>query len=534
MYDIFWTPAEDISAWGTTKKTYMQFMKGRTYRGIPYGQPVHQGKYVGTVTTLDEFIEAVSDPQSPLYTDRGENTWNYTDHGGPIQYSPYYSNDCSGFVSAALGIKRHTTRDIGADKELFPVVGNTLADARPGDLLNSTKSGHVIMVYDVVYDKKGGKVQSVVTIEQTPSIIVIRSFGKDGINGSLADLQKKIMNGGYSVVRYKYIDDVLPIEGAEALLPETVNSVSSPSSLFAAGTAAKGNAYIDPDNNTLLLEGWALSLTPLRGFEYTVNGGAPHSLPSLYYSELTAPALGFDYFAGIGGVNAYSATINLQADPGTGTISDGADRGTGTISVAVWAVTEKGEKYMSAEMEIVRREGEKRFISNIESMGMDLGEDNVFRRTIEASALRPGTVTLNGWCAGENQTRFEIRVDDGLWYPVPNTFRDDVYAYTAGNYPNCRDCNGFYCGVDLDALGKDTDHTVTLRAVTTDGDNYVVAVVEYPARTNWRLIIGLGIAATAAAAIIVCAVLISVKVKKKIRKVKSAAAEKAEISNSAR
>ena len=156
MYDIFWTPLSDISAWGTSKVTGRQFTAGHTYRGIPYGQPVHEGRYVGTTTPLSAFVSAVNDPGSALYTTRGENTWYYTDHGGPIWYSPYYSNDCSGFVSAALGIKRHTTRDIGADQELFQVVGTDVSLARPGDLLNTAGGGHVIMVYDVVRDKKGG------------------------------------------------------------------------------------------------------------------------------------------------------------------------------------------------------------------------------------------------------------------------------------------------------------------------------------------------------------------------------------------
>lgn len=502
MYDIFWTPLSDISAWGTSKVTGRQFTAGHTYRGIPYGQPVHEGRYVGTTTPLSAFVSAVNDPGSALYTTRGENTWYYTDHGGPIWYSPYYSNDCSGFVSAALGIKRHTTRDIGADQELFQVIGTDVSLARPGDLLNTAGGGHVIMVYDVVRDKKGGDVQSIVTIEQTPDIIVIRSFGKDGINGSLADLQGKIDGNNYSIVRYKYIDDVELNEAAAAFLPRRVNAVSEPASLIVTDKAAEGKAYIDLAANSVRLEGWALSDEPLKGFEYTVDGGEPHALKASYNAVLVAPALGFDYFDGTGGVNAYSGFLpaDMSAVSGGnnagGESANSAGRGgsaAGSVSegslIEVWAITKAGEKYLTASLTAVRRPVDNYFSSNMESLGMTADDDNVLRADVPWSPLRSSTVTLNGWCAASGLVRFELSTDGGLWYPVPNTFRDDVYNYTRGNYPDCRECNAFYCGVDMKALGEFSSHTVTLRAVRSDGTYFNVAVVNYSGRFNWPLLL---------------------------------------------
>lgn len=499
MYDIFWTPLSDISAWGTSKVTSRQFTAGHTYRGIPYGQPVHEGRYVGTATPLSGFVSAVKDPESALYTSRGENTWYYTDHGGPIWYSPYYSNDCSGFVSAALGIKRHTTRDIGADKELFQVIGTDVSLARPGDLLNTAEGGHVIMVYDVVRDKKGGNVQSVVTIEQTPDIIVIRSFGKDGITGSLADLQGKIDGNKYSIVRYKYIDDVELNEAAAAFLPRRVNAVSEPASLIVTDKAAEGKAYIDLAANSVRLEGWALSDEPLKGFEYTVDGGQPHELKASYNAELVAPALGFDYFEGTGGVNAYSGSLPVDlsvVSAGNNANSGNGGNGgnsSGSVSegslIEVWAITKDGDKYLTASLTAERRPVNIYFSSNMESLGMTADDDNVLRTTVPWSPLRSRTVTLNGWCAASDLVRFELSIDGGLWYPVPNTFRDDVYNYTRGNYPDCRECNGFYCGVDMKALGEFSSHTVTLRAVRSDGTYFNVAVVNYSGRFNWPLLL---------------------------------------------
>lgn len=499
MYDIFWTPLSDISAWGTSKVTSRQFTAGHTYRGIPYGQPVHEGRYVGTATPLSGFVSAVKDPESALYTSRGENTWYYTDHGGPIWYSPYYSNDCSGFVSAALGIKRHTTRDIGADKELFQVIGTDVSLARPGDLLNTAEGGHVIMVYDVVRDKKGGNVQSVVTIEQTPDIIVIRSFGKDGITGSLADLQGKIDGNKYSIVRYKYIDDVELNEAAAAFLPRRVNAVSEPASLIVTDKAAEGKAYIDLAANSVRLEGWALSDEPLKGFEYTVDGGQPHALKASYNAELVAPALGFDYFDGTGGVNAYSGSLPVDLSVVSGGNNANSGNGgnggnsSGSVSegslIEVWAITKDGDKYLTASLTAGRRPVDFYFSSNMESLGMTADDDKVLRTTVPWSPLRSRTVTLNGWCAASDLVRFELSTDGGLWYPVPNTFRDDVYNYTRGNYPDCRECNGFYCGVDMKALGEFSSHTVTLRAVRSDGTYFNVAVVNYSGRFNWPLLL---------------------------------------------
>ena len=498
MYDTFWTPLSDISAWGTSEVTNRQFTAGHTYRGIPYGQPVHEGRYVGTTTPLSDFISAVNDPESRLYTMRGENTWYYTDHGGPIWYSPYYSNDCSGFVSAALGIKRHTTRDIGADTELFQVIGTDISLARPGDLLNTASGGHVIMVYDVLYDRKGGAVQSVVTIEQTPDIIIIRTFGKDGINGSLADLQGKIDGNKYSIVRYKYIDDVKLTDGAEAFLPHVVNVVSEPASLVVTDKAAEGKAYIDPAANSVRLEGWALSDEPLKGFEYTVDGGQPHALKASFNSELVAPALGFDYFEGVGGVNTFSGTIPADLYGGGNDGSSGASSG-GSVSegslIEVWAITKDGDKYLTASLTAERRPINIYFSSNMESLGMTSDEDNVLRATVPWSPLRSRTVTLNGWCAASDLVRFELSTDGGLWYPVPNTFRDDVFNYTRGNYPDCRECNGFYCGVDMKALGEFSSHTVTLRAVRSDGTYFDVAVVNYSGHFNWPLLLWITIPA---------------------------------------
>ena len=503
MYDTFWTPLSDVYAWGTSEKTYHVFTPGRTYRGIPYGQPVHEGRYVGTKTTVSDFLAALSDPDNSIYTSRGLNTWYYTDHGGPIWYSPYYSNDCSGFVSAALGISRHTTAAIGADTDLFPVIGTDLSLVRPGDLLNSSDSGHVIMVYDVVYESKGGKIKDVVTIEQTPDIIVIRTFGRDGICGTLSDLQNKIDRNKYKIVRYKYIEDAVLIDGADKGLPRTVNGVSGPSSLMRADGAAEGTCYVDLAADNFVLTGYVLASEPLSGFRYRVNGGEAVSLDALYYSELTAPAFGFDHLSGLSSVNAYKGTVPLK------NIAEGD-------KLEVFAVYESGREELSASLKIAGAPEYIRRNSYIESPAMLTDSDGVNYLNAPYSPFRSNSLVLNGWCVARGLIGFEVRIDDGLWYPVYPVFRDDVYTANMGSYSDCRDCNGFYVTVDMKALGTGSAHTVTLRAVLEDGGNFTVATVTYGAGPlNWIAIIIAGACALLLIAVLVTATVIAKKRKKK-------------------
>ncbi len=503
MYNTFWTPRKSISAWGTKVTTGRQFSEGHTYRGIPYGQPVHKGWYVGTAKPVPAFLEAVSDPESELYSERGENTWYYTDHGGPIWYSPFYSNDCSGFVSASYGTKRRTTREMGADPDVYQVLGTDITLASPGDLLNSPEGGHVIMILDMVYDREGGALRSVVTVEQTPPIILIRSFGKDGINGSLDDLRRKISDGGYSVVRYKYIEGVELTEGAGEAIPRTVNAVTEPASVMTADGVAEGVAYTDLSATSFRLEGWSLSEALVERFECSINGSAPVALTGSYYSELTRPVSGFPHLASSSGVNYYRGDISLSSVR-NGDVAE------------VYSVGAGGERALCARLTLRQKDDFTYHLSTIESLSMTDGSDHVSRLSLPWSAGRPGTVTLNGWCVASRLLRFEIRVDDGLWYPVPNSFREDVYDYTLGGYRDCRDVNAFYCGVDLSSEDPYKKHTVSLRGVQSDGGCFTFAVVEYGARLNLPLV--LGVAIPAAAAALFCAVFFPLRAAKKRKK----------------
>ena len=152
-------------------------------------------------------------------------------------------------------------------------------------------------------------------------------------------------------------------------------------------------------------------------------------------------------------------------------------------------------------------------------MTMFQDSNNVYSLSVPWSPLRSDTFTLNGWLVTEDLAGFEIRVDGGLWYPVANSFRDDVYSATAAGFPECRDVNAFYCGIDLSGRGKYEEHVIELRAVKSNGDNFIVAVCEYGAKSVRALV--LRIAACAAAALIIIAVVVFIIIKIKRKKLKA-------------
>ncbi|MBQ7445017.1 MAG: hypothetical protein IJS71_03650 [Clostridia bacterium] len=478
MYNTFWTPLSSISAWSTSKKSTRQFIEGHTYRGIPYGQPVHKGAYVGSIAGVEDFVKAVNDPESALYTDRGENTWEYTDHGGDIKYSPYYSNDCSGFVSAALGIKRHTTRDIGGDETLFPRHGSNIYDARPCDFINTHEGGHVIMVLDVIFDEKGGNVITIATIEQTPDIITVRSYGKGGTNGPLSKLQERVDSGGYYLCRYRDIDSVKPMNGALDNLPKIVNAISEPSSLMAVDKACVGNVYVDLTEDSFDLEGFSLVAGDHLKYEYSVDGSEFRQVDlSEVYSELSAPVWGFSYMYPHG--EYFTVTV----------ATDGLKEGSNIVVRA--SVPGSDVTYGVADLTVKDAKEPLKYHVCIDSYNKYSQSPDVIVIDEEDSEI-----TLNGWCMSDSIVRFEIKTDDGLWYQLSQNYRQDVYDAYGRDYPSCVECNGFNCGRDLSGFtsGK---HTVSLRAVAADGRTFTIVTVNHEVKGSPYLIIALMIIAVA-------------------------------------
>lgn len=190
---VSWTPQADVMGWNNQ----FTFKKGTTYNGIPYGQPVYAA-YVPYKANLSEFVQAVDNPESKFYTER--STYNKT--------APYYSSDCSCFVSYSWGLVRNTTRTLA--KEGYIQQGGVYS-LQVGDIL-LYEGSHVKMVEDVVYTD--GKVTSITVIEQTPPIILRTVYGGSS-RKTLGDLDKEIQQEGttgkYVICRRKGALDGGPV-----------------------------------------------------------------------------------------------------------------------------------------------------------------------------------------------------------------------------------------------------------------------------------------------------------------------------------
>lgn len=202
LHEIVWTPLADRYQWGYRGV----FTAGVTITGIPYGQPVNNGGYVGYGVSLDKFAFAVADNTSVFYS--GYSTYN--------KIAPYYSCDCSGFVSYAWGLAtKHTTYTWSAIAT--KVSDQSIYSLQVGDALNHSTS-HIVMVSNVGYDSEG-KINRVTIMEQTPVKTKLTTYGEGG-SYPLSRIQSYYLSGGYAIYRYANRDSVtyshscaVPIDG---------------------------------------------------------------------------------------------------------------------------------------------------------------------------------------------------------------------------------------------------------------------------------------------------------------------------------
>lgn len=182
LLEVEWTPIQDRYQWGYAGV----FKAGETCTGVPYGQAVHAA-YIGFDGTISDFIAAVEDGTSLFYSE-------YSTYS---RIAPYYSIDCSGFVSYAWGLEtRKTTRTLPSVAEL--IEGGTIDDLEPGDCLDNVTS-HAVLVGGVIRDDDG-EVITVEILEQTPVIARRTVFGEGG-SRSLDYFLSYYLNGGYQIYR---------------------------------------------------------------------------------------------------------------------------------------------------------------------------------------------------------------------------------------------------------------------------------------------------------------------------------------------
>lgn len=183
LLDVEWTPVEDRYQWGYAGV----FRAGETYKGVPYGQAVHAA-YIGYNGSISDFVGAVEDGTSVFYSEYSQYS----------RIAPYYSIDCSGFVSYAWGLaSRKTTQTLPSAAEL--IEDGTIDDLEPGDCLDNLTS-HAVLVGGILRDDDG-EVVTVEILEQTPVIARRTVFGEGGTR-SLDYFNAYYFGGGYKLYRY--------------------------------------------------------------------------------------------------------------------------------------------------------------------------------------------------------------------------------------------------------------------------------------------------------------------------------------------
>lgn len=462
MYEVTWTPKLDIIGFpGTGAETV--FIEGIEYKGVPYGQPVHDGRYIGFGASIDEFVYAAADISSKMYTGIGKNMWEYSQGKGDIKYSPYYSSDCSAFISYVWGLSEHYTTAMiadntlrrsekGYDDALFQYVGSSVSDLRTGYALNKG-SLHIILVYDVLYNKDGDMIQ-VTTLEETSPIMRLRVWGEGGNAGSLDDLQKKIDSAPYDIIKYKYMDSVI-FEESKAVPLNTevyINRISEPVSLYETDGSISGSAYMRDSGS--LLEGWTYHQAGVTDVEYSIGGEEWVKADIEHCGELTR----------------FSADLpKLAADP---------------YKVYVRA-SYNGGMYDVAEIEIESISHDLSHLTYFENIGESAAQfvasDAIYTGEIELVKGKDSSVLFTGWSVSSGGIKgYEYKIDNGIWVGIEADFRYDVYSANTEYAETCRLYNSFTGGADFSAFYREADdgentHTLSLRAVTGEGDTFDMA-----------------------------------------------------------
>ena len=476
MYEIEWTPLADVYA-DSKQASNMYFKAGTTYQGIPYGQPVHEGAFVGFNATIDEFAAAVKNPSSKMYTTKGLNSW------GGNRYCPYYSNDCSSFVSYSWGIGRTTTQSFSDQKSSdgstgYKNMGKNIKSLEPGYAICTDGSGHIILIYDVEYDSKGNLLR-VTTLEQVEPQMRKKVWGEGGNAGTLADLQSfingthKTNSKPYSIIKYMKMDSV-PFKACSSspIDNETyINYITMPISSKSEDKAASGTAKILKSKDSFEIQGWSLHTAGIKSFDYKVDSGSWKSLTAGYDSSIIN--VEYSRFVSKCDLNTFYGKIPMLS--------------AGSHTVQVRATTKSGSTYTVANFNV-------NVVSSDTSKQVQLNYDNLIiagntysaggsyvNRSIKVSSPSELTISYNGWCVSSSAIKqFEYKVDDDLWKPLPSYFRNDVYVGAGATYKTvCTDCNAFMGGSDLSYLSNNAVHTYSIRAVTHEGDVVEITTIKF-------------------------------------------------------
>lgn len=194
MMEIEWTPLRDIQSFNNAKT----FPAGKKIKGLLYGQCSVTGVNVPFSAKLEEFLDATKNPNSKLYTERGVGRFKRADGTDEYIECPYYSCDCSCFVSYAWGLgEQYSTGKLQG----ISVTRNSPKKVQVGDILLrvgvSGKSNHVILVVGVEHDANK-EISRVITYESTTGDVYMTCEKKY----TFEEYKNKLDKEKYSVYYY--------------------------------------------------------------------------------------------------------------------------------------------------------------------------------------------------------------------------------------------------------------------------------------------------------------------------------------------
>ncbi|MBQ1948005.1 MAG: hypothetical protein II359_05285 [Clostridia bacterium] len=261
QHEIEWTCLVQRTGWSGT------FYAGTTYHGLPYGQPYSSGTYVPHNVSFATFKAATQNAGSAFYTRYGS---------GASTRHPYYSTDCSAFVSYAWALQRITTAGYGTSGNSYASQhGLNVQNLQVGDAINSPSTagvGHIILITNVYYS--GGTVVGVETTEQTPPKTERRYYGSGaGAYGSLASLQNKMNNGPYYILRKYNRDSVTYTHDCATPIDGDFCSACNPSNFIYTQDLPAQNETISGEN--VDVEGWVLHKAGVTDIKVSFNDRDP-------------------------------------------------------------------------------------------------------------------------------------------------------------------------------------------------------------------------------------------------------------------
>lgn len=190
---LVWTPASEVLSFdGLTV-----FRAGEKVLGVPYGQPVYRGGFVCYDISVSDFLQETKRVGGPLYTETG---WYQN-------VCPYYSTDCSTFVSYAWNLPK---RMVCASLVRYgDIVGNTVGAIEVGDaLIRASYDPHAALVTGAVEDENGKLLWAEIT-EQTVPLTRVTRYG-EGEALSLFDLKRMYFEDGFAIYRNTDYRDGIP------------------------------------------------------------------------------------------------------------------------------------------------------------------------------------------------------------------------------------------------------------------------------------------------------------------------------------